>query len=548
MSWLQALQHTGCFPHPVTRFEVIETHISWVLLTGDYAYKFKKPVDLGFLDFSTLARRHHFCEEELRLNARLAPQLYLAVVAVTGTPEAPRLEILAPHAPGPHGPVLEYGVQMRQFAQENQFDRLLARGALTPAHIDRLAERIARFHQDIALPPGPDTTAPLHHGSPEAVAQPVAENFAQLRAAAHAQAELQDILPGLAKLEHWSESHHAQLHDTLLARQQAGFIRECHGDMHLRNIALYGHTAEGKEDGDIVIFDGIEFSAELRWIDVMSEVAFLVMDLFDHERPALAWRFLDAYLMHTGDYAGLVPLPYYLVYRAMVRAKVSAIRLTQAAADDPERPAMLAECHGYLALAETFTRPAPSWLCLTHGVSGSGKSWYSQQLLETLGAIRLRSDVERKRLYGLDARARSGAAVDTGIYTRAASQRTYARLAELAGTVLDAGYPVIVDATFLHADQRRPFAALADARHIPWLICAFSAPEAVLRERVVQRETEGQDASEAGLAVLERQLAQTTPFDANEQPHVLPIASGAAVDKAALVAELRSRLKLQAPD
>ncbi len=534
--WWQTLQRAEGFTHPVSRFELIETHISWVLLTGEYAYKFKKPVDLGFLDFSTLARRRHFCEEELRLNARLAPHLYLAVVAVTGTPDAPRIEVLEHDTPTPHGPIIEYGIKMRQFDQATQFDRLLARGALTPRHIDRLAERIARFHQNIATA-DPSST----YASTTAVVQPMRENFAQLRMAATAHPELHTVLPLLHTLERWSDQQHTQLHDVLVGRQQAGFIRECHGDMHLRNIALF--------EDDIVVFDGIEFSANLRWIDVMSEVAFLIMDLFDHDRSALAWRCLNAYLSRTGDYAGLTLLRYYLVYRAMVRAKVSAIQLTQSVADASGRTATLAECRTYIDLAQHFTRPGPIWLCLTHGVSGTGKTWYSQALLETLGALRLRSDVERKRLHGLPALARSGARTRHGIYTLTATRRTYARLLELADTIVRAGYPVIVDATFLRHAQRQVFADLARTQRIPWVILAFEAPETVLHARIVARQAHAQDASEASLCVLAEQLSRREPLDAHEQTCTLSIdtgESGGIGDGAiaALLTRLRTHLGL----
>lgn len=531
--WWQTVQRAEGFAHPVSQFELIETHISRVLLTGEYAYKFKKPVDLGFLDFSTLARRRHFCEEELRLNARLAPHLYLAVVAVIGTLDAPRIEVLGHDTPTPRGPIIEYGIKMRQFDQATQFDRLLARGALTPQHIDRLAERIARFHQHI------DTADPSStYASATAVVQPMRENFAQLRMAAAAHPELHVVLPQLRTLERWSDQQHIHLHDVLVGRRQAGFIRECHGDMHLRNIALF--------EDDIVVFDGIEFSASLRWIDVMSEVAFLIMDLFDHDRPALAWRCLNAYLSRTGDYAGLALLRYYLVYRAMVRAKVSAIRLTQSAADAAGRAAALAECRSYIDLAQRFTHPAPIWLCLTHGVSGTGKTRYSQALLETLGALRLRSDVERKRLHGLSALARSGARAGRGIYTPTATRRTYARLLELADIIVRAGYPVIVDATFLRRAQRQVFADLARTQRIPWVILAFEAPKAVLHARIVARQAHAQDASEAGLTVLAGQLSRREPLDAHEQACTLSIdtsESGDAGNEGDTIAPLLARLR-----
>jgi predicted kinase len=262
-----------------------------------------------------------------------------------------------------------------------------------------------------------------------------------------------------------------------------------------------------------LVFDAIEFNPDLRFIDVVNEIAFLTMDLRHRGRGDLAWRCLNRYLEHTGDYPGLAALPYYQVYRAMVRAKVAAILAAQHGGD-------LSVCREYLDLADRLAHDRRPALILMHGVSGSGKTWHSQKLLEGLGAVRLRSDVERKRLFGL-APHESSAAVPGGIYTREAGERTLARLLELARGLLAAGFPVIVDATFLKRDWRDPFAALADELRVPWHIAAAEADPAVLRERVARRQREGRDASEAGLDVLEAQLASLEPFADHERPHVL---------------------------
>lgn len=273
-----------------------------------------------------------------------------------------------------------------------------------------------------------------------------------------------------------------------------------------------------KHPGRPLVFDAIEFNPDLRFIDVVNEIAFLTMDLRHRGRDDLAWRCLNRYLEHTGDYPGLAALPYYQVYRAMVRAKVAAILAAQHGGD-------LAVCREYLDLAERLAHQRRPALILMHGVSGSGKTWHSQKLLESLGAVRLRSDVERKRLFGL-APHESSAAVPGGIYTREAGERTLARLLELARGLLAAGFPVIVDATFLKRDWRDPFAALAGQLALPWFIAAAEADPAVLRERVARRQREGRDASEAGLDVLEAQLASLEPFAEQELPHVLHLGLG----------------------
>lgn len=474
----------AALPQPA---EIIETHISWVLLAGDFAYKIKKAVDFGFLDFSTLEKRRYYCAEELRLNRRLSPQLYLDVVAITGSADAPIL--------GGAGETIEYAVKMRRFPQAAQLDVMLASGALLPAHIDEIARKLATFHQNTAIA-GADSP----YGIPEAVHQPARQNFAQIRSKLIAPADLEK----LRQLEAWSENEFRRLESVFSERKQQGFIRECHGDLHLANLVLF--------EGEIAPFDCIEFNANLRWIDVVSEIAFLAMDLHDKKRPDLAWRLLNAYLEQTGDYHGLALLRYYLAYRALVRAKVACLRSATAIAEG----AALEGCRDYLNLAESFTRQAHPAIIITHGLSGSGKTTLGGEIATTLGAIRIRSDIERKRLYGLRANERSGSTVDGGLYTAEGHQRTYAKLAELALAIVAAGYPVIVDAAFLKKAERAAFQRIAEDSRIPYAILDFQAPVEVLRQRIREREQMGTDASEATQAVLERQLASAEPLTADE--------------------------------
>jgi aminoglycoside phosphotransferase family enzyme/predicted kinase len=511
---IQALQRPEIFPHPVERFEVRETHISWVLLTGPFAYKIKKPVDLGFLDFSTLEKRGHYCKEELRLNRRLAPQLYLEVVPICGSHEAPRFY-------GPDPPI-EYAVKMLEFPQRSQLDRVLARGDLKPGHIDTLAEMVADFHGRAAVAP---QATPF--GSPEGVYVPVAENFSQIRLPPE---DLQTARR-LEALAAWSAQCHAELRDSFAARKQAGFVRECHGDMHLGNMALLGN--------ELVIFDCIEFSESLRWIDVMSEVAFLVMDLDDRSEAAFAWRFLNRYLEHTGDYGGLGLLRFYQTYRAMVRAKVTYIRLQQEPSQSPGRSALERDFRGYLALAERYPAPLRPFLAIAHGLSGSGKTTLTQSMVEALGVIRARSDVERKRLFGLAPLEPSRSELGGGLYTEDASQRTYARLLEVARSVLHAGFPVVIDATFLKARQRGMFRELAASMNVPFAILAFEAPDALLRARLERRAERKSDASEAGPGVLELQMRALEPLTEADRAQLVSVAADGPLD----IAALRSRLE-----
>jgi len=511
---IAALLHAGSYPHPAANCELIETHISWVILAGEYAYKVKKPLDLGFLDFSTLEKRRFYCEEEVRLNCRLAPSLYLEAVAIGGTPEQPLL--------GAESGIFEYAVKMRRFPQQAQLDRMLERGVLEPVHIDAFARMAAEFHQRIDVADeGSD------FGSPEQVWQPVTENFLQIRE------HLPDG-PGadqLAVLERWCAQTYERLHPLFGQRKRGGYIRECHGDMHLRNLAWL--------DGQPVAFDCIEFNPALRWIDVISEVAFLVMDLQERGQPRLAQRFLNNYLEISGDYQALALLPFYQVYRAMVRAKVAAIRAGQPDIDQAERGQALEEFAAYLAMARHYTRAPKPALLVARGMSASGKTTLTEPVLEQLGAIRLRSDVERKRLMGLRSTDDGHAAPGKGIYTPEAGERTYDRLAELAAVILDAGYTVIIDAVCQRRSQRDRFRSLARARSVPYLLVEFQAAEDELERRIVTRE---KGASDAGLEVLRHQISQWQAIDEDEQTHALQVDTGQTVDGVKLYQRIKALL------
>jgi aminoglycoside phosphotransferase family enzyme/predicted kinase len=495
----RALGEPRAYPHAPTRVEHLETHISHVFLTGPWAYKIKKPLELGFLDFSTLEKRHACCAEELRINRRLAPDLYTDVVPITGSVGRPCVE--------GSGSAIEYAVKMRQFAQDGMLERVLARGELTPALIDSTAEQVAQFHAGLEPAP-PDSP----YGTPRSIMGPALQNFDQLLPlpAAAQDGTLLDTL------RQWTQAQHAALETLFTRRRQDGCVRECHGDLHLGNMVLV--------DGRVRIFDALEFNAELRWIDVINEAAFLGMDLEQHQRRDLAWRFLNAYLQHTGDYAGARVLRYYMVYRALVRAKVAGIRATQAELAPERRAALTEKCHSHVVLAHRLATNARPALIVHHGLSGSGKTTASQMILETLGALRMRSDVERKRLQGLAAGARSGSGLGGGIYSTDATAATYDRLASAAEDVVRGGCIALVDATFLLRAQRDAFRALAQRLGVPFGIAEFTAAAQTLRSRVTSREREAGDASEAGLEVLEHQVrtrealspeerALTTTFD-----------------------------------
>ncbi len=323
----------------------------------------------------------------------------------------------------------------------------------------------------------------------------------------------------------WTERQCASLAPLFARRAAAGAHRECHGDLHLQNLLW--------RDGKIVAFDALEFDRKLRDVDVVSETAFLAMDLRAHGRTDLAYEVLNRYLEVGGDYGGVDVLPFYLVYRALVRAKVAAIKRAQSAADghDAER---------YLATALELCAPKKPVLVITRGLSGSGKTSVTDELVGRLPAIRARSDLERKRLHGLAASARTGSALGAGLYADAASRRTYAALAEIADLLLRNGQNAIIDATFLRRSERLEFLQVAAANAARFVILDCTASPAELRRRVLKRARQGHDASEADLAVLEHQFASEEPLDRAERRHAVTVDTERGFRYADLAARLRA--------
>lgn len=493
---LNTLQDPARFPHPVTGFRVLETHISEVLLTGGHAYKIKKPVDFGFLDFRRLEDRRRFCEDEVRLNRRLSGDLYEGVVAITAAPDGPQLD--------GDGKVLEYAVKMREFPQDCLLDAVAARGALTAAALDDLARTLAEFHQRTpAAPPGHAQRAP------EALMAPMRQNFRIIRPLLMDDEDRRR----LDRLEARLAADAGRLRPHLLQRIADDRIRECHGDLHLGNIALL--------DGVATPFDCIEFNDAFRIIDVASDIAFLVMDLESRGLPDLARRFLNGWLEHSGDYGALAVIDFYKTYRALVRAKVQLLRLGQQP-DAAGCAAAWAEYRRYAALAERFGDPRPVYLAIMRGVSAVGKSAVALRLVEAHGAVRLRSDVERKRLLGQQPEAAQGQ-LAAGIYSTEATARTYRHLLALASTVVQAGYAAVLDATFLQRDWRQAARRQAEMTGVPFVIVDCTAPDAVLLARLAARQAAGGDPSDATEAVIHRQSAAQEPLSAEERLRTLPL-------------------------
>lgn len=480
------LLRARAYPHPVEAVELIETHLSWVFLTGSYAYKVKKPVRFDFVDFSTLQRRKHFCEEELRCNKAFAPELYVAVVAIVRTTNDELLIATAGKNDGAE--VVDYVVKMLQFNQAAQADHRLDLGQLTQDELRQFGRTLALQHAGLA-----------RFEERVDVATPIMDNFATLRGLASAT----PLRAELAWLERAASKDVDAARQTITRRHDEGFTRECHGDLHLQNLVL---TERG-----LRAFDCLEFDLSLRTIDVCCDAAFLFMDCCVRGRDDLAYAFIDGYLDTSSDYNGVTLLPLYARYRAMVRAKVTALQLEQTF-----EQRKLERLQSYIAWADAHQRRSIGRLIVSCGVSGSGKSFWAAQLATELPAIRLRSDVLRKHLHGMASDQNSDSSLQSGLYGETQTQAVYARLAELTAQLLERGENVIVDSTNLQLWQRRLFYAAADTAGAECVVLHFTASQRLLEQRIEQRSNEGLDASEANLQILHWQLARQQPPTAPE--------------------------------
>ncbi len=465
--------------HAGAAVERIDTHASVVFLAGDRAFKLKRAVCYDYLDFSTIEQRQEMCEAEVRINRRTAPALYRDVVAVTRGADGSL-------ALGGFGVPVDWVIAMTRFDQDMLFDRLAARGALGLELMAPLGAAVARFHSVAASRPD--------HGGRAGMAWVVNGNAAGLAS------EGAGILPLHARATVTSDTRYAlDLQSELLeSRRNAGLVRECHGDLHLRNIALI--------DGRPTLFDAVEFNDEIACTDVLYDLAFLLMDLWHRRLPEHANHVWNAYLAETVDLAGLPLLPLFLSCRAAVRAKTSAAA-SRLQVDEALSAAMAAEARDYLGMAGKLLQPSPPRLIAVGGFSGSGKSSLTLALAPSLGrvpgAVVIRSDDVRKRLCGVKPLDHLG----PESYTADVNDRVYAAAAGLADAVVRGGHVAIVDAVFARPADRDAICQTASAAGVPFTGVWLDAPEPVLIARAEARRA---DPSDADATVIRRQLAEPT--------------------------------------
>jgi aminoglycoside phosphotransferase family enzyme/predicted kinase len=475
---IEAMMRPEFYPIRPPSVELRQTHISCVFLAGEYVYKIKKPVHFPFLDSSTLARRCRLCHEEVLLNRRLAPDIYLGVVPIVGQ----NGRFTLGEAGG--GCIVEYAVKMRRLSESAMLDRMVAGGAASVAQISAIARRLATFHVEAAHAKGWDL------GSAATVWRLVHGNLEELQfdlGSSVSEAELESYLHSFIEARWY----------LLNQRALTGHVREGHGDLRCEHVSLADNT--------IRIIDCVEFSESLRYADVASDLAFLAMDLERLGAAELAVELVTAYRESSGDADLPVLMPFYKLHRALVRAKVASLTSRDAAIAQEQRAAAAASARDYIGLALGYTRESSPALIVVCGMSGSGKSTLARRIADCIGFDLLRSDVIRKRLAGVAPTARPSADYREGLYSRQFTQKTYETMLAEAFARLHDGVGVIVDATFGVPAYRADAREVAGRAGVPVLFVECRADEEEILRRLTERETHSGEMSDAGVAVYRRQ-------------------------------------------
>lgn len=506
-SAVAGLLRPEAYDHPADDLLLHETHVSWVVLAGPYAYKLKKPVDLGFVDLSTFERRAANAEAEVQLNRRFAPEVYLGTVDVVERDGAVHV--------GGEGRVLERAVWMRRLPAEGLLRLLLEQGSATSHLVRRIARAVARIHTEAPTGPGVD-----EHGSLPAIEANWRQNFEQIAS------YVGEIIPAweLTLIREYVEDRLSSWASTFRRRAESGRVRDGHGDLHADSICVL--------DGRPVFFDCLEFSARYRCSDVASEVAFLAMDLDHTGRADLGWVFVSEYVRASGDQEVWRLLDFYKCYRAFVRGKVRALRTSQAGLDAEEREAVRREARAYFNLAASYARASnlPRLVVLT-GLPASGKSTLAAALASRLGMVRLSTDLERKRAVGLRPTDRADAGFAEGIYTPGRTRLTYAALRRSAARWIRRGVSVVLDGTHATRSQRGLGRALAKRLGARFLLIETRCSEAEVPRRLARRASDPRDPSDATWGIYTRMReAYEPPEEFPERERLIDRSGGEEVD------------------
>jgi aminoglycoside phosphotransferase family enzyme/predicted kinase len=463
---LQSLLSSSAYPEPVSSVHLVQTHVSFIFITDEFVYKIKKPVNLGFLDFSTLDRRRFYCTEEVRLNRRLCPDIYLGVAELRETPGGARFY--------GDGKLIDYAVKMKKLPEEKMLDRLLREGRVTAGDIRRIARTIGEFHRSAERSNEIDS-----YGSTESIRRNWDENFRQIERVAPMLCGAED----LRIIKNWVEAFLSEHEGALADRVARGFIRDCDGDIHMGNICL---------SDQVMIFDCIEFNKRFRYSDTAADIAFLLMDLEFHDRPDFSALLLDEYIAITGDTEIGTVLDFYKTYRAVIRGKVAGFKLIDPDIPPDEQRTARDEAVRYFMLAKGYVirKNFPASLIITCGLMGTGKSSTVAALAFQLGADIISSDAVRKMIAHLPEHARDFSGYGKGIYSAGFNEATYNRLLAGAEASLSEGRTVIVDATFRRKRDRDRFRLLAERMSVPFRIVQTVCPEAIVRERLEERATD----------------------------------------------------------
>jgi aminoglycoside phosphotransferase family enzyme/predicted kinase len=503
---IAALSEPGAYPGRVGRVEVRHTHISVVFPADAYVYKIKKPVDLGFVDFSTLEKRRHFCDEEVRLNRRLAPEVYLGVVPIVRLGESFAVE-------GDGEPV-EWAVKMQRLPDDATLLRRLQRGTVDESTMSALAQTVARFHWQPTHVGGGGRAAAAKFGRFDVVAGNARDNFVQSED--QVGTTVSDAV--FERLRDSTEVELFRLWPLIEARAQRGVPRDTHGDLRLEHVYLLpgplpdGRGSEkvaphGRGSDRIVIIDCVEFNERFRFADPVADMAFVVMDLLVRGRRDLARAFTDAYFSATGDEEGRQLLPLYVAYRAAVRAKVHGVKETEAEVPEAERAAALqnAKAHWLLALGELAGPADRPGLVLVGGLPGTGKSTLARALADRADFTVIRSDVVRKELARRPPDEPTPPDKRSKMYSARFTDQTYTECLRRAEAALFAGRRVIVDATFPDDVRRQQFLSLAARLAVPAALLLCRADPETVRQRLAGRHG---DASDADWTIYEATAAR----------------------------------------